>query len=168
MPPYEECRKDRSMRNSRKHPRLRDKALYDVPNTIAHVIIGTHAKRSCLSDPQAAEPLVGIIRQVSREKGNRVHAYCVMPDHVHILVEASDECGIIDYVKVVKGRFARLFYMGPPRASLLQKSFFDHVLRKDEDVLAVARYIITNPVRAGISDQVGRYPYAGSLVYDIS
>jgi hypothetical protein len=38
-------------------------------------------------------------------------------------------------------------------------TFHDHALRKDEDLLQAARYIVMNPVRAGLSRRVGDYPY---------
>ena len=168
MPPYKEALRRRAeMYKHRKHPRLKEKSLYTIPHTIVHLTIGTHAKKPYFSDPKIAESLISIMKRVSLEKGNRIYAYCVMPDHIHILVDASDKCGVIDFVKLVKGRFAG----SPPKTwlhtSLLQRSFYDHILRKDEDVMAVARYIIANPVRAGIVDEMGKYPFAGSLVYDL-
>jgi len=155
------------MYKHRKHPRLKEKSPYAMPDTIVHLIIGTHAKKPYFSDPKLADSLISIMKQVSLENGNRIYAYCVMPDHVHILVDASDKCGVIDFVKVVKGRFAGSLRRTRLPTSLLQRSFYDHILRKDEDVMAVARYIIANPVRAGIVDEVGKYPFAGSLVYDM-
>jgi REP element-mobilizing transposase RayT len=40
-----------------------------------------------------------------------------------------------------------------------QKGFYDRALRSDEDVVSVARYIVANPLRAGIVDRVGEYPF---------
>jgi len=162
MPPYEE---ERSMYQRRKHPSLRDESLYAMPDMVVHIIIGTHAKKPYFSGPKVAASLTSMIKEVSLEKGNRIHAYCVMHDHVHILVDASDKCGVIDFIKVVKGRFSASSRKAYPHTRLFQRSFYDHILRKDEDVMAVARYVIANPVRAGIVDEVGKYPFAGSLVY---
>jgi REP element-mobilizing transposase RayT len=41
---------------------------------------------------------------------------------------------------------------------LWQKSFHDHALRKEEDLLAIARYIVANPLRAGLVKKIGDYP----------
>jgi putative transposase len=41
---------------------------------------------------------------------------------------------------------------------LWQRGFYDHALRKDEDVLKLARYIVANPIRAGIINKIGDYP----------
>ena len=156
------------MRNfrRRKHPRLRNKSIYSIPGTVVHVIIGTHRKQAHFSDPLYAMGLCKIILSVAKEFENRVHAYCVMPDHLHILVEASQKMGVIEFVKTVKGRF----YSWCKRRGIelrLQKSFYDHVLRRDEDVRTVARYILGNPVRAGISIKIGEYPFAGSTEFSL-
>ena len=50
---------------------------------------------------------------------------------------------------------ARTLGHGP---KLWQRSYWDHVLRRDEDVRIVAEYIVQNPVRAGIVDEACRYP----------
>jgi len=49
------------------------------------------------------------------------------------------------------------------REVLWQKSYYDHVLRRDEDLSDAARYIWGNPVRAGLVDNARDYPYSGSL-----
>ena len=45
--------------------------------------------------------------------------------------------------------------------TLWAKGFHDHALRRDEAVLEVIRYIIANPIRAGLGQNVGDYPYWG-------
>ena len=44
-------------------------------------------------------------------------------------------------------------------AKVWQKGFHDHAIRRDEDIKAVARYIIANPLRAGMVDRIGDYPF---------
>lgn len=43
--------------------------------------------------------------------------------------------------------------------TIWQKGFFDHAARSDEDLLTIARYIIANPLRAGLCESVGDYPW---------
>ena len=43
--------------------------------------------------------------------------------------------------------------------ALWQKGFYDHGLRSEEDVVAIARYIVANPIRAGMVARVGDYPF---------
>ncbi len=149
----------------RKHPRLDNKALYCHPGTVVHVVIGTKNKSACLAEPAAAAGFCKVLKDVARENEVLVHAYCVMPDHVHLLVEAAAGMGVIEFVKRVKGRFAT-WCRKNGRQIALQPSFYDHVLRRNEDLETVCRYIIGNPVRAGIETEYGVYPFAGSLTAD--
>jgi len=40
-----------------------------------------------------------------------------------------------------------------------QRGFHDHALRAEEDIVGVARYLVANPLRAGLCDKIGNYPY---------
>ncbi len=77
-------------------------------------------------------------------------AYCFMPDHVHLLLEGtsptSDLPRLIARWKQKTG-YAHRCATG---AILWQGGFFDHVLRQEEDRHALVRYIIANPIRAGL------------------
>ena len=48
-----------------------------------------------------------------------------------------------------------------------QTSFYDHFLRKEEDVRDVVMYVLHNPVRKGLVSEWREYPYSGSLVYEL-
>jgi hypothetical protein len=50
---------------------------------------------------------------------------------------------------------------------LWQRSYYDHILREDEDVVGVARYVLENPVRAGLVTEVIQYPFHGSFVMNV-
>ena len=166
MPPYKlTCSMDKPL-PKRKYSRLKDKDIYSHDGTIVHVIIGTSDKKPYFSDSNLAEKFCDILTDVSREKDVKVYAYCIMPDHIHLLLEASKGIGIIEFVKQIKGRFSTLCRKSG-KIVHLQRSFYDHILRRDEDVYNVAKYIIGNPVRAGIEKAYGKYPFAGSLVYEL-
>ncbi len=44
-----------------------------------------------------------------------------------------------------------------------QKDFFDHIIRKEEGLVNVAKYILENPVRKGLVAHWQEYPYKGSI-----
>jgi putative transposase len=95
-------------------------------------------------------------------------AYCFMPDHVHLLIEArsdaSDCRAFITRAKQFSGyHFRKVF-----GRRLWQRYGFEHVVRDDEMTLVVARYILENPLRAGLVRRVEDYPFVGSEVYRLS
>jgi len=117
------------------------------------------------------EPVVALVLlQISRaavEQRFAVIAYCFMPDHLHLLVEgqaeASDGTRFITRAKQYSGAA----YSQQFQERLWQRYGFEHVLRDEELTLAVARYVLNNPIRAGLARNVGDYPFVGSLVYDL-
>ncbi|MEO7253669.1 MAG: transposase, partial [Casimicrobium sp.] len=49
--------------------------------------------------------------------------------------------------------------VGTRGASLWQDGFHDRALRRDEDLLTIARYVVANPLRAGLVQRLGDYPF---------
>ena len=85
-----------------------------------------------------------------------------MLDHAHLLVEGtsdrSDFCRLIKSAKQSSGQS----YAAAAKQPLWQEGFYDRVLRPDEDPKKIARYIIDNPVRAGLVRSPLDYPLSGS------
>jgi putative transposase len=96
-----------------------------------------------------------------------VLAYCLMPDHLHALVEAvseqSDFSAFVRRFKQMTG-FAYRRDVGLP---LWQPGYHERILRNDEASEAVVRYILENPIRAGLAREIGEYRFAASGVYDL-
>ena len=67
-------------------------------------------------------------------------------------------------MKRIKGASARALNDRLGRhGALWQPGFYDHALRKDEDRLGTARYIVANPLRAGLVQRLGDYPHWDSV-----
>ena len=85
-------------------------------------------------------------------------AWVVMPDHFHWLL-VLQQGPLARLVQRVKSRSAIAVNRATLRNSALwQSGYHDHALREDEDVKNVARYIVANPVRAGLVAKLGNYP----------
>ena len=82
-----------------------------------------------------------------------------MPDHIHLLLQLGEtELSVV--MKRLKARTAiALNREIGRRGRFWAKGFHDHALRKEEDLLAVSRYIVANPLRAGLVKSVSDYPY---------
>jgi REP element-mobilizing transposase RayT len=87
-------------------------------------------------------------------------AFVVMPDHVHWLFELKASCALERILKEFKGRTAlRVNRHRGRRGALWQKGYYDHALRSDEDLRAQARYLVANPLRAGLVRDLRQYPH---------
>ena len=96
-----------------------------------------------------------------RKTWGDAHLLCwvLMPDHWHGLLDLGER----DDLSLVMNRFKsitskRIRQIAPGRA-VWARGFHDHALRHDESVHQAARYIIANPIRAGLVQQVNDYPY---------
>jgi REP element-mobilizing transposase RayT len=87
-----------------------------------------------------------------------------MPDHIHFLVHNTGRSSIVSFVKEFK-QLTGFYYKKCSGVQLWQKSYYDHFVRRDEDVVVVARYIFGNPVRAGLVAEASRYPFSGSFAW---
>jgi putative transposase len=103
------------------------------------------------------------LRGVCAARNFTVHAYCLMPDHLHVLAEGSDHTSdLLNLVKTFKLKTSRA-YSRQTGLILWQRKFYDHILRPNESPESVAWYIWLNPVRKGLSATVQSYPFNGSF-----
>jgi len=91
-----------------------------------------------------------------------IHAYCVMPDHLHFLAQGTkSSCELQEFVRNFKSRSAYAFRQITGQR-LWEKSYYDHILRDAESLESVASYIWWNPVRRRLCESPRQYPYSGS------
>jgi len=107
------------------------------------------------------------IERAAREYGFSTIAYCYMPDHVHLLVEAlADDSDCRAFISRAK-QYSGFHYKATFGERLWQRYGFERTLRSAEAAIDVARYVLENPVRAGIVEQLDAYPFSGSNVYTV-
>ncbi len=89
-----------------------------------------------------------------------------MPDHLHLLVEGETSVSnLITFVHQLK-QLTEFLHRRRNHRRLWQQGYYEHVVRNGEATLVVARYILANPVRAGLVHEPRDYPFSGSLVLD--
>ncbi|MFJ5300262.1 REP-associated tyrosine transposase [Pseudomonas sp. NPDC088368] len=118
----------------------------------------THNRQPFFSDWRAARLLVHQLRKAQWAGLADSLAWVVMPDRFHWLMQLKDRelSAVVHRVKCqaagqVNGYLGR-------SGQFWQRGFHDRALRSDEDVRPVARYIIANPIRAGLVKRVHDYP----------
>ena len=127
----------------------------------------TIQRQTTFLDTSIGSAVVVIFRQDARQRQFAILAYCVMPDHAHLLVEGTAPTSDLRrFVKRAKQRTGQMHRRLAGRP-LWQEGYYDRVLRADEQSIAVARYIIANPVRAGLVSSPEEYPLLGSDVWSL-
>ena len=93
-------------------------------------------------------------------------AWVLMPDHAHWLVELEAESslsGLISTLKRESTKAANAIAINPRGTALWMPGFHDRAIRRDDDLLAVARYVVANPLRAGLVARIGDFPFWDSI-----
>ena len=89
----------------------------------------------------------------------RIHAYCLMPNHYHLLVE-TPEANLSYALSLIQAPYARHFNKKYNRVGhVFQGSFRSCIIEVDEYYLTVVRYIMQNPIRANITQDLRRYEF---------
>jgi REP element-mobilizing transposase RayT len=123
------------------------------------ITVVTQFRASVFYDFYVARILVDEFRYLHDSGIVESLAWVIMPDHLHWLFIPQDS-SISSVVKQLKGRSSwRIHKRLGKRGTLWQKGFHDRALRKNEDIQGVARYIVANPLPAGIVRRVGDYPH---------
>jgi len=115
----------------------------------------------CFSEDEDFMVYLALLRQLSLKSQCAVHAYCLMPNHVHILATPArtDSCAVL--MKELSQRYAHYFNDKYGRTGTLWEGrFHSCVAESARYALACYRYIELNPVRAGIVLHPGLYPWS--------
>jgi putative transposase len=94
-----------------------------------------------------------------------LHTIVVMPDHVHLLLTPLSKSDgwpypLPEIMHAVKGVSARKINILLGRTGpVWQEELFDHLLRSNESLAEKVDYICQNPVRAGVVEREGQYPW---------
>ena len=132
--------------------RLR-KGRWSNAGQIYMVTTVTKGRRPVFADFVTARMLIQTMRRDELIGSHSTLCYVVMPDHLHWLLQLQDE-SLSRLVGRIKSLSAKR--LGRP---LWQRGFYDHALRQEEDIQDLARYIVANPLRAGLVSRIGDYPH---------
>jgi putative transposase len=95
---------------------------------------------------------------------SRVLSWVLMPDHWHGIIEIGVGDELSACVRRLKGRTAfELRRRHPFLGAIWSTGYHDRAIRRESEMVAVARYLVLNPVRAGLVQRVGQYPYWDSI-----
>lgn len=112
-----------------------------------------HDRRPIFADWRLGRLVVNEFRRAEQQGLVLSLAWVVMPDHFHWLIELKHG-SLANLMKQVKASSSVMINRG----RLWQQGFHDKAVRREEDLRGLARYIVANPLRAGLVKRVGDYP----------
>jgi putative transposase len=109
-----------------------------------------------------------IIERLGRYRkkyGYAIHAYCLMSNHVHLLVESSEQ-PLAKFMQGLQQSYSQYFNRKHHKSGHLFEGRYKAIIcQKDEYLLELIRYIHLNPVRAGMVQVPERYRHSGHHAY---
>lgn len=132
---------------------------------IYHVMLRGINRQDIFEDNEDKKFFLLIVRDCVRISECQIYAYCLMSNHVHILVRTVTET--IDVImKRIGSRYAQYFNEKYGRVGhLFQDRFKSEAVEDDKYFLTVLRYIIQNPMKAGIESNLGNYIWSSYGAY---
>ncbi|KTC43541.1 REP-associated tyrosine transposase [Pseudomonas sp. L5B5] len=117
-----------------------------------------HQRQPLFSDWRLGRLVVTELRQVQDLGLADSLAWVLMPDHLHWLLQLRTAT-LPEVMQRVKSRSTRQLnqHLGLCGA-LWQSGYHDRAIRDGEDIQPLARYIVANPLRAGLAQRIGDYP----------
>jgi len=97
--------------------------------------------------------------------GVEVWAYCLMPNHVHLVVVPSSEEGLARGVGEAHRRYTRRINFRKRWRGHLWEGRFSSCVMDEAHLLAAVRYVETNPVRARLCRKPWRYPWSSAAAH---
>jgi putative transposase len=125
----------------------------------------TASGKSLFQTDRMADLLTDVLRSVMRSKGIVIHEFIVMPNHLHVLMTVPEEMTVEKAMQLIKGGFSfrarrELGFQG----EVWQRGFSDVRIVDELSFDQHKAYIDNNPVKAGLADAPGKYPYCSTFL----
>jgi len=136
-----------------------------LPGGYYHVMMRGNGGENIFFSPTDRSRFLLLLQQGIERYGHLIHAFCLMDNHVHLLIQV----GSIPLSKIIQNvgfRYTRFINHRHKRVGhLFQGRFKSILVDADSYLLELARYIHLNPVRAGLCDSAGAYEWSSYSAY---
>lgn len=136
-----------------------------LPGVALHIVQRGNDRMACFKDDSDYLFYLGRLRALAPRHECNVHAYCLMRNHVHLLITPDTGSGCAMLMKELSQPYAHYFNTRYARTGTLWEGRYRAcVAESARYVIACYRYIELNPVRAGVVGHPGLYPWSSYAV----
>ncbi len=136
-----------------------------VPGGFYHVILRGNSRRDIFNDVVDRMQWQSFLQDGIDFYGTRIHAYCWMTNHVHMAVQVGRQ-PLGRFVGTVATRYAKAFNKKYGRSGhLFERRHRAILVRQDNHLLELVRYIHRNPLRANMVRELGDYAWSSHVAY---
>ena len=132
-----------------------------APGLLYHVIARGNQRQLTFLDDADYRAYLRRLALYRERHGVSLHAYCLMPNHVHLLARTST-VPLAKFMQGLQQSYTQWFNGAHEKVGhVFQSRYRAIVCDSDEYLATLVRYIHLNPVRAGLTPEPGFYPYSG-------
>lgn len=132
----------------------------EFAGALYHVTSRGNERKAIYQNEADHQAFLELMAQVCERFNWVVHAYCLMTNHYHLLLETPD-ANLSDGMRQLNGVYTQTFNRTHKRVGHLFQGRFKAILvQKDSYLLEVSRYIVLNPVRAAMVDNCEEWPWS--------
>lgn len=122
-----------------------------VPGLPHHVTQRGNRQEPIFFEAGDQERYLDLLATQTRRHGVEVWAYCLMPNHVHLVLTPLDESGLARAIGETHRRYSAAVNGRQGWSGHLFQARFASVVMDERHLLVAARYVALNPVRAGLA-----------------
>jgi REP element-mobilizing transposase RayT len=127
----------------------------------------TENRAPLLKANAAIDLVVQQFLRAARERGFAIVTHCLMPDHAHLVVDGErDDSNCLAFIKLAK-QYSAYYFKQAYGHRLWQRYGHERFIRDDMERALTIRYLLMNPVRAGLASDPREYHGLGSQRYTI-
>ncbi|MFT3897734.1 MAG: transposase [Thermomonas sp.] len=141
------------------------RARFSNPGQVYLLTTVTEGRAHLFSDSCMASAVATVLREDRLWRDSQLLCWVLMPDHLHLLLALGNTeplPRLMQRMKAITSTAAKLNATEHVRRTWMP-GYHDRALRREEGVVAVARYLVANPLRAGLVRRVRDYPHWGSI-----
>jgi putative transposase len=141
-----------------------DPELYAQANRVYFMTVHAYMNQSPFVRRDLNQLVVDVLCEEEQRQNCAVFTYCLMPDHLHFLVSPRrDGISALKFADQYKGKATNRSWTVGWQGKLWQPRYFDHIVRAEEDLRAIAEYILNNPVRKELVERAENWPWSGHM-----
>ena len=132
----------------------------EYEGAVYHVTARGNARQTIFSDAEDRERFLSLLAREIGQQGWLCHAYCLMDNHYHLLIE-TPEANLSKGMRRLNGTYSQRYNARHGRVGhLLQGRYKSILVEKESYLLELCRYIVNNPVAAGMTKSPADYPWS--------
>ena len=132
----------------------------EYPGAVYHITSRGNEKKLIYREDQDRENFLSILDKVNKRYHWLCHAYCLMDNHFHLLIE-TPEGNLSIGMRQLNGVYTQAFNKRHRRVGhLFQGRYKAILIQKDSHLLEVCRYVVLNPVRVGLVEDPGQWEWS--------